>query len=218
MTDERNFDLNHRAAIELFRLDCNGKLVFTHPDILALIDARIAPLQEQITALTNSYTELRQELRKLLDKKAPPDVGPFGSADALVAHIEHMFDCRDGEFGMYTTVPTLDEKGKKIGWHPEPYTVLAMLLGGEFPQAPEQLRQALYRVLFQLKATCKSPRPVLYWRYSKEMRIEETRKREEQSLDNVFKIRTRLAIPEADFSVVGAIAQDGTKPVAVLQE
>jgi hypothetical protein len=152
-----------------------------------------------------------------------PRKAPFGSIEALVLQIERMFDCKDGDHR---------------AWHAEwdyavrryqdyPYMTLAAIAPASIENAAEQLRQTLYTALFKLHATCKSARPVLYWRYAKEMRIEEDSCGPGSVVyeglpvtETKYKIRTRIAIPEADFKVVNELVfrNDGINSIMVLQE
>lgn len=110
----------------------------------------------------------------------------FPTLDSLVDAIERLFDCRDGFHGPYA-LPTGEEQLR--------YRVLGAITS---TKTAEDLRRALYYDLLNLYGSCNhSPaKPILYWRFAKEQRISE----EFEILDR-RKIRTRVAIPEANWSV-----------------
>lgn len=127
---------------------------------------------------------------------------PFGSAERLAEHIEHMFDCAKGDPRAYHSVWVENSETGSCGYIQFPYTVLGLIAPDTIPEAQERLRQVIYTALFKLKVSCKSERPKLYWR----------RTVEESSDPNPlrYKITIRIAIPEADFSVCdGLVLPDG---------
>jgi hypothetical protein len=139
----------------------------------------------------------------------------FGSRDNLVGHIESMFDCKDGDYFSYHSA----------GEQKFPYTMLGLIAPPSIPDAQERLRQAMYTAFHKLKLTCKSARPVLYWRYGQIERIQEDSAKADHHNVPVeirrparFKIRTRIAIPEADFSVVDDLVKAEGDAYGTLQE
>lgn len=142
---------------------------------------------------------------------------PFGSKDALVAQIEQMFNCQDGDYRSYHSVWSAD------GYVKHPYTTLGIITPATIPDAPERLRQAMYTSFLKLKQTCKSERPILYWRYGSIERIQEdTEKADHRNVPadirrpERYKIMTRIAIPEADFSVIGGMTISDGDPYPAL--
>jgi hypothetical protein len=220
MTDEISF---RPGGYELFRWDKDGNLVYVHNSIQEYVDRRVeartaelanelsllASIQRTCIDLDRRVQTLEQryaELLQTLTSAAPLEkfrvvcdplqtAVPFGSIDNLVGHIESMFDCRDG-----------DHRGCHQVWNVErgtfdqhEYQMLGLIAASSIPNARERLRQSVYAAFLKLKQTCKSARPVLYWRYAKEVRILEDTEyggREQTR----YKISTRVAIPEADFN------------------
>lgn len=174
-------------------------------------DRAILGLTAQVEKLQRQYDEL---LERLMPKQpAVAEPVPFGSIGKLVEQVESMFDCHDGDFRSYHTEFGLG--GRTAGMFT--YVSLGLLAYATVVDAPERLRQAFYTAFLKLKQTCKSERPMLYWRYAEAERIQE-----EQANDGLlpcpvkYKIRTRIAIPEADFSVVGYLVQQEGQPYAHL--
>ena len=199
----------------------------------------VGSLQERVATLEQQYIELQNELSLIasiqraqmdLEKRfkklegearalygfgqepksyeevsVPRLYAPFGSIDRLIQQVESMFDCRDGDHRAWHSV------WADNAYVQHPYTILGLLAPSSIPNAQERLRQAMYTSFFKLRATCKSKRPVLYWRYGVAERIQE----DVSPLGDGelrYKIMTRIAIPEADFSVVGGMVKpdDGT--------
>lgn len=136
---------------------------------------------------------------------------PFGSVGKLAEQVERIFDCKQGDFRAYHSV--WDEE--LTGYREFSYSTFVVIAPASMLESQERLRQVIYTALFKLKQTCKSERPVLYWRFAKEERIQE----EEGRSDRVgasHKIYTRLAIPEADFSVVEGITCKEGEPAMIL--
>ncbi len=189
-----NDDYGFKQSViqEVFRWDPDGKLVYIHPTIIDEVSRQVA--------------------ERLRAPKTPPPVAPrgvpqFGSIDALVETIECMFDCKDGDHASHHSVYT---EGRHETY---PYTVLGLIALASISDAQERLRQGMYKALHKLKASCKSARPVLYWRYAKAVRVLEDVEHEMAR----YKIMTRIAIPEADFSVAGEMVQREGESYTVLQ-
>lgn len=170
---------------------------FTVWQRLDACDRAILGLTARVTSLEQQYAELLERLTPKQPEIVEPALRkvPFGSIDKLVEQVEHMFDCHNGDWRSYHTEFGLG--GRTAGMYP--YTVLGLLAQATVPDAQEKLRQALYTGFLKLRQTCKSERPVLYWRHAEAERIQEESFQEESAL---HKIRSRIAIPEADFSVV----------------
>lgn len=174
-------------------------------------DRAILHLTAQVTELQQRYGEL---LKRLSRDPAPKDVkfrpAPFGSINNLVEQIERMFDCKDGDHRAVHMVSIV--KGEVQQY---PYTTVGLIAPADIPDAQERLRQAMYTSFHKLKLTCKSERPVLYWRYGQIERVQEDTEIYARGTSferaEKYKIMTRIAIPEADFSVVADVlkADDG---------
>jgi hypothetical protein len=165
-------------------------------------------LSARVTALEKGWAQRPDSV--VLHAESAPPFAPFGSVEKLVEYVERLFDCRDG-----------DHRNAHWVYNPErgdydylPYRTLGLLAPATVPDAQERLRQALGTSFHKLRLTCKSDRPVLYWRYAVQERILEDNEiaTELKSVEPVkYKIMTRVAIPEADFSEVGNLVKsDGT--------
>jgi small-conductance mechanosensitive channel len=194
MTDERDYN-------------------YVTPEALHAVECRVTVLEKQVEELTKSYTELRAELlRKQLRRNPQTEVPAqvsFGSVQALVEQVERMFVCKNGDHRAFHTAWSNEAP---VGYREHYYKVLALIVPIDVANAQERLRQLLYIALFKLKATCKSEHPLLYWRYAEAERISE-----ETNATHGYKIRMRVAIPEADYSVVGPVVQIDGQPIAVLR-
>jgi hypothetical protein len=200
-------------------------LVRQYTELQKRVDALVADPRNGIVELEERVIRLEQRngaLNALLDssklasyptQKPPADLTQFNSIEALVQQVELMFDCQDGDYCAYHTVHTDTPQG--VGRDVYMYTNLALIAPASASHATDRLRQMFYAGFQKLKKTCKSQRPVLYWRYAAAERIaEETEYQQAQGCEPVpyrYKIRTRFAIPEADFSVVSELVhQEGT--------
>lgn len=168
------------------------------------IDARVVALERQYAALLEYIKGLRTHPAPL---PYPPVHQPFGSVNGLVTAVEGLFDCRDGDH----------RAGHRVDTKVYFYTTLGLIASAAVPDAPERLRQALYKAFQILRKTCTSKRPMLYWRYAKEERILEDAEKLNTELSR-YKIMTRVAIPEADFSAVAYIIKAGDGIYTVLEE
>jgi hypothetical protein len=187
------------------------------------LERQVEHLSRRMGELATQYAALLTQVEALRRYESRQPARPhsslfkrFGSIDALVAQAEEMFDCKNGDHRSHHQVWCNDDRASGYAFYP--YVHLALIASEAIPDAPEQLRQCLYTALSKLKATCKSERPVLYWRWVAPERIQEESTSDTEPLQ--FKIRTRIVIPEADFSVVDElIFQDGVdKRMAVLRE
>lgn len=201
------------------RLDgCDRALVQLTSQVTAL-QQQYAQMQNDLSLLPSiqrSYMDLEKRLVALeggtpkpaqfLEVLTDASLVRFDSIAGLVGQVEKMFDCRDGYYGSY----------HQVGDQTFPYTTLGLLALVDTVDAQEHLRQALYASFVRLKKSCKSERPTLYWRYAKEMRIQEEEGNIHGGLHSKnavaslrHKIRTRIAIPEADFSVIDTVVPEG---------
>lgn len=175
--------------------------------LCADIDARILKVEQQYAELLEYIKGLRAQPRTVTSYRS----STFGSVGALVVQIESMFDCQDGDYHAFHTVA--DERGVRY----YQYVTIGVIAPASIPDAQEKLRQALYETFKKLRCTCKSDRPVLYWRYSKEQRILEDKEQYAITATR-YKIMTRVAIPEADFSVAERYVKLDTEGYIVLKE
>jgi hypothetical protein len=135
------------------------------------------------------------------------DTRTYSLAD-VVNEVEQLFDCQDGEYG-----PSHRLFGDTVPNGPAyPYIALGLIATNSTPDAQEYLRLAMLASFRMLHKTCKSTRPVLYWRFAKEVRIQEETEKGGQK----YKIRTRIAIPEADYYVVGWAVKLEAEPYKVV--
>lgn len=173
--------------------------------LCADLDARLQKVERSDNDLLQQCAKSLVDVQKRLKRLEPteivvPKVASFGSVEALVKQVEVMFDCRDGDHRAYYTEYN-EATGECSHYN---YVVLGITAAGE--DAPEKLRQELYTALFKLKQSCPSERPVLFWRHAVQERIQEER----GVGTDLHKIRVRVAIPGADFSVIGPVlAKEG---------
>lgn len=195
-------------------------------------DRAILQVSNRVDTLEREYAEMRNELsllasvqRTLIEHEArienleaeekpmlsgvdqsPHAFVPFGSIDKLVQQVEKMFECKNGDYHQEHSA-----WNESIGdFDLFPYVTLSLMASSAMGDAQERLRQSLYTAFVKLETTCKFDKPVLYWRYGVEGRIREEAERGPPGHTLRHKIRTRIAIPEADFSVVGdMVHQDG---------
>lgn len=222
MTDETGYV---SAGQELFRWDSAGKLVFIHPalvfEINKHVDVRMSEQSILVQQLTAQVAKLQTRVAAL-EADGPVPVRsvlyvPFGSIAKLVEQVESMFDCQDGDHRARHTLIRGD--GTLAGY---PYTTIGLIAPESIPDAQERLRQALYTAFHKLKLTCKSERPVLYWRYGAAERIREDAEIYARGTSfekaEKYKIMTRIAIPEADFSAVAEVVKGDNYAYMELKE
>lgn len=131
------------------------------------------------------------------------------SIDNLVRWIESVFDCRDGPYQAWVE----NTLGERV-----PYMSLAIMTEGSDSSCAEKLRNALMHSFILIHddmtrdlARSVTPaayygqneKPILYWRYAEECRIQEesdTKRRK-----TIHKIYTRIAIPGADWSKIDTV-------------
>lgn len=205
MTDEVGFAPNN---FELFRWDKDGKLVYVHPTLLEkvneLVDVRMAELVARFDALEKRVDNLvKHRFEELRLVPHPCSKVPFGSAEKLVETIAANFHCLQGDQRSHHSV----WRPGHLAYDAYPYVVLGAIAPDTIPDAQEYLRQVIWTALHKLRRTCKSGMPVLYWRRTVE---ESTSEPKDGKLRH--RISVRLAIPEADFSVVSELIPqvDGT--------
>lgn len=104
--------------------------------------------------------------------------------DALIEAVEGIFDCRQGDPGVYVF---LNDESKYTG----PYTYKTYMLKarGRSPHRPRLLRLMLWHDLLQLHKLAGDGKPVLYWRLPRPAVITEETQR------GIVAIRTCIAIP-----------------------
>lgn len=120
-----------------------------------------------------------------------PPVTTFDTIDRLINSIEQSFTCRDGAYGAYA-IPADRIDGLR-------YRTLGLIT--EDDDHPfERLRMELMKdfAVIALMAKTGDEKPVLYWRFSQDMRFEEDTSVGFNKKSKVHKIRTRVAIPEWD--------------------
>lgn len=225
MTDEMGYV---SAGQELFRWDKDGKLVFIHPALVFELNKHIEVHTAEQSALIQQLTVQVAELQTrvaALEADGPVLTGfgevlprpavyvPFGSTAKLVEQVESMFDCRDGDYRAWHTQIRGDGTVQQYN-----YAILGIIAPDTIPDAQERLRQVLYSAFHKLKLSCKSERPVLYWRYAKTERIQEDSECSPMSGNTRYKIMTRIAIPEADFSAVAEVVKADDAPYMELKE
>lgn len=191
--------------------------------------ARVTTLEQQYTKLQKRVAALEADGPVLTGLGAAPRAYeevpvrpfvyvPFGSTAKLVAQVESMFDCRDGDYRAWHSVWSA-ERGTYDDY---PYAVIGLIASATIPDAQERLRQALYSTFHKLKLTCKSERPVLYWRYGAAERIQEDAEIYARGTSfekaEKYKIMTRIAIPEADFSAVAEVVKGDNYAYMELKE
>ena len=182
--------------------------------------ARVADMELKLDFAARASNAFAVRLAALEQRFAAPrpdpePAVPFGSIDKLVGQAEQVFDCKSGDYRRAHSVWTGNSETGPGGYVEYVYVRLALIASATLPNAQERLRQAMYRALLKLKQTCKSSRPSLYWRYAVQERIQE-----ETEYDNEvpmrYKISTRIAVPEADYSVVSEIISPDGMPIAHL--
>ncbi len=120
------------------------------------------------------------------------------SLEALIRKIEEIFDCRDGPYQAWVEHDSTKHYYHSLG-------ILCQSTGDEYlTVAPEKLRNALLHTLLEIRSTLPpDTKPLLFWRYAPEQRIQEEseplRGRGRRTLSKIF---TRVAIPGADWSKV----------------
>lgn len=132
-------------------------------------------------------------------------VREFPTLESLVAAIEDLFDCRNGRHRYCHD--TMTPEGTPVQY------VYEMLAAYTYnvDQPIQRLRQAVYADFVRLHKSCPDDRkPVLYWRFSAVQRIAEEGYPHERDTAG-WLIRTRFAIPSADYSVAKllVIPRDG---------
>lgn len=182
-------------------------------------------LLQRMVALEENFIDLKNRVSGLEALIHTPDVPPlttksggFGSIDELVKSIEAHFDCKDGLYGPYAYYRS-DTEDRAYYDQASRYRTFGFLTP-EREGAAEHLRQALWASLENLcQPTSERPRLTLYWRFAKECRILEEVNNETDSLGQTIpngriwrKIRTRVAIPNANWSLVKVVAEGERYP------
>lgn len=190
------------------------------------LSARVQALEQDFSAYTVSKLPVTAPVQALEYSKQPADSGititlleppfvPFGSIEKLVEYVERVFDCCEGDHRSAHAVYNI----ARGDYDYFPYLTLGLLAPATIPNAQERLRQAMATSFHKLRLTCKSERPVLYWRYEVQERILEDSgiETESKSVEPVkYKIMTRIAVPEASYSVLGNLLKPDGGPYAVL--
>lgn len=240
MTDDIRFEPQDSQGLTVWeRLDACDRAILHLTAQVTTLEQQYAQMQNDLSLLPSiqrAHMDLEKRLTALESEApmlygfgepksdtasaapAPPRPAvyvPFGAIDKLVEQVESMFECKDGDHRAAHQV----WNGSRRAFDVYEYTVVGLRALASLPDAQERLRQALYTSFHKLKLTCKSARPVLYWRYSAASRVQE----DVEYVDGVreltptkYKIMTRFAIPEADFSVIGWMAKADTAPYVVL--
>lgn len=129
----------------------------------------------------------------------------FPTLESLVDAVEKLFDCRDGVYGSFAV-----EDGKRQDGY---YYRTLCIITDTSTQPETRLRQQLYTDLLDVYATCASAlegtgkKPILYWRFAKQVRITEEMEKPNRYVR--YKIRTRIAVPEADWSRCDSLKTEG---------
>lgn len=125
------------------------------------------------------------------------DAVQFPTLESLVDAIERLFDCRDGYYGAYADGPTDGKRVEDIPKREGMRYVSIAIITNVSEDSEQRLRQAMYEGFVALRVQLgRAVKPVLYWRYAASERFAE-----EADLDiGRIKIRTRVAIPDADWS------------------
>lgn len=202
--------------LELAYADLNQKLQF-------MADASNI-LSNRVTELDKQYRECLQQLidtrAKLVELETPVicgfgEVKPhevrgysevkfagFPTLGDLVANIELIFECRNGDYSAYATEHhRLNQEGAYR------YRTIRYITAN--PDRPyERLRIAVWQHLCSLADTVPASRPVLYWRYAIQERIHEFK----DPASDRWQIRTRVALPEADWSKYPGVEEGANAP------
>lgn len=183
---------------------------------VADLERRYLDMQNDLSlmaSLQRSHLELAERVERLERPKPvtnsttyTPHTVSFGSVAELVKSVEQLFDCKDGDYRAYHTECGLDGNVSYFR-----YEVLGAIAGG--PDAQEMLRQQLYTAFRKIREAHPSERPVLYWRHAAEERVQEER----AEGTDLYKIRARIAIPGADFSVISPILAKEGQPFVTLK-
>jgi hypothetical protein len=182
------------------------------------LEARLKRMEDSDNTLNHqaaeSVIDLQKRVQRLEQRLEPPDNlqgalrAVFPSVDTLVHEIETLFDCKDGDHRSEHT----DPEGVS-----HPYHALALIAPADLRYGQQKLRFALYEAFVKLRASCRSSRPKLYWRYAMAQRIQEEYDAALSGAGARHKIRTRVAIPEADFCLVGALSPPDGALIATLK-
>jgi len=166
-------------------------------------------LQTLYETLRWSCTEMDQRLRTIEARTNPlrHQINSFHSIEELVAAIDQIFDCKDGEYGAYAKKesPTESFRYQTLGF---------MTTEGENPynRLRFEMMADLAGIAFKLaqKALSGDGKPELFWRFAKESRIQEEETKRGRGV--TYKIRTRIAIPfYADWENVRGYHKEGTE-------
>jgi hypothetical protein len=116
------------------------------------------------------------------------------SLEGLIAKIEELFECRDGPYQAW-----VEHENQK-----EPYISLGLLCECRDPEVgAEKLRNAMLHVFLGVREQLKQERPILYWRYAPERRMDEDVEKIRGAGRQVTKkIFTRVAISGVDWTKV----------------
>lgn len=209
--------MNDLDIVSLDERVCSCEYTITQlQKTVAELERRYLDMQNDLSLLRSiqrSYLDLELRVNNL-ERPRPvpnsmpftPSTVPFGSVAKLVESIERLFVCKEGDHRHFHTAYGSDGG---VSYHG--YQVLGALTGG--PDAQERLRQELYTAFLKIKEAHPSEHPVLYWRYAAQERIQE----EHAEGTDVYRIRVRIAIPGADYSVVGPILATDGQPFVTLK-
>ena len=222
MTDETDYNpiiklLDTGPMQELFRWDCDGKLVYVNPTLTDAVkgdlDARLQAVIVAHNELAARVTTLERQYAELLVFMPPRDLKrrtysaeefsavearfAFQTLQSLVDEIKKMFACANGYYGAYVFDPKQPlPDSADFQWLAYRYRTLGYITSN--PDRPlERLRYALWK---DLQTLCVRPNMQLYWRFAEAGRIQEEHTPIGRSV--LWKIRTRVAIPGADWAKV----------------
>lgn len=172
------------------------------------LEERVKKIENSDNAIIHltaeSMVEAGRRIEKLEEHVFPkPPVTTFDTIDRLINAIEQSFDCKDGAYGSYALAERTD--GLR-------YRTLGLITeNDDYPF--ERLRMELMKD-FAAIAMVKTgdEKPTLYWRFAKEMRIEEDFSPSFERRGKIYKIRTRVAIPSWDrWGTLRSFAEEGHK-------
>jgi hypothetical protein len=115
--------------------------------------------------------------------------------DGLVAEIENLFECRDGTYDSYLIYEDADGVEHHIRYR----TLSWISVGTTFEDLRRVMLDHLLTIAHDTKRRPDNAKPILYWRYAKERRIDEETQRRPFGKGLKLKIRTRVAIPGYDW-------------------
>lgn len=201
----------------LLRFGASGELTYVDtdklPQVFNWLWQRSKQLEQRVQVLEAQYAaQLACIAHPLQSLSTAPRSGLLLPADNtmsdLLAFIGQRFECRGGNHNAHAYGVGVGSSPEILHEH-EPYRYRTLAYVTTNPDRPQiRLRERLAQDICTLWGSCPRGKHLLYWRFEEPEQIEEEQGALSPSGCPAWKIRTRIAIPAADWNVV-TLTPDG---------